>query len=87
MKYNQEIEINQEYEIKEFKLHISNLNPQILSVLLRETKWYSMAELEIKYNTPITFIIKIPHKEDIRTKNETQIKQLLINLNNVYNSL
>ena len=46
-----------------------------------------MAELEIKYNTPITFIIKIPHKEDIRTKNETQIKQLLINLNNIYNSL
>ena len=81
------MEDNHKYEFKEFKLHISNLNPETLSVLLRETKWYSMPELEIKYNTPITFTIKIPDKEYTRTKNKLQIKQLLINLNNIYSFL
>ena len=47
----------------EFKLDIHNIDKEIIHILMRETKWYSLSELTVKYNIPIQFTIKIPNKE------------------------
>tara|TARA_A100001015_G_C14983229_1_gene710382 strand:- start:670 stop:897 length:228 start_codon:yes stop_codon:yes gene_type:complete len=68
----------------EYELHISNLKPDTLSVLLRDTKWYYMPELELEYNIPITFTIKIPNRDKMKTyKNINQIINILNKIENL----
>ena len=53
-----------ENEFSEFKLNLNHISKDVLHILLRETKWYSLPELDIGYNdSPIEFYVKIPNKD------------------------
>ena len=67
----------------EFKLNINNLNHEIIGILMRETNWYSLSELNVGYDTPIQFTIKIPNKKIYKESKNSNLE----NTNDLINKI
>ena len=74
---------NEKSLYSEFKLNLNNLDHSVIHLLMKETNWDSLSELNVKYDKPIQFTIKIPNKNEYLLSKSKNIK----NTNNLIHQI